>query len=344
MKAVRLHAHGDVENIHVDDIPEPPAPGDGEIAVAIRALALNHMDIWVRNGMPAIKQELPFVMGCDTAGDVLAVGSGVEDVRVGDRVVLTPMTFCGRCPACQAGEQSQCRGFMMRGEHIDGYFAERVVVRAEQVRAIADSVSYEDAAAYCLTFLTAWRMLVTKARLVPGETVLIHGIGGGLSLAALLIARRIGATVLVTSGEDWKIDRARELGAAGGVNYKTSADVAKDVFKLTARQGVDVVIDSVGGSTWPVSVKATKAGGRIVNAGTTGGGNPPADLTRIFWKQLQVLGSTMGNMREFTEVIRMLNTGELRPVIDGRYAVADIREAHRRLEDAAQFGKIVLAW
>lgn len=343
MKAIRLHAHGGPENITIDDVADAPAPRRGEIRIAVRAMALNHMDIWVRNGMPAIKQALPFVMGCDVAGDVTDVGDEVDDFTPGDRVMLTPMMFCGCCGQCLAGEQSQCRDFQMRGEHVDGFFSEFTLVNARSARKIAPHVRYEAAAAFSLTFLTAWRMLVTRAAVKPGEFVLIHGIGGGVSVSALEICRRIGARAIVTSGEDWKLERARELGAVAGFNYKTQ-DVAKAVYASTGKAGVDVVIDSVGGSTWPVSIKTTRMGGRIVVCGATAGGNPPADLTRIFWKQLNVLGSTMGNMREFTEVARLLDSGDLKPVIDLEYDAADIRAAHERLESAGQFGKIVLRW
>jgi NADPH:quinone reductase-like Zn-dependent oxidoreductase len=342
MKAIRMHEHGGPDVIHVDDVPDPKAPGPGEIKVNVRAMALNHMDVWVRDGLPGIEQEMPFVMGCDAAGDVGEIGAGVEDLAVGDRVVLTPMVFCGKCAACLSGEQSMCSSFQMRGEHVDGNFAEQVVVKACAARKITENVTFENAAAFCLTFLTAWRMLMTKARLLPGETVLIHGIGGGVALAALTICNLVGARAVVTSSQDWKIDKAKELGAAAGFNYKTQ-NVAKEVFKFTQRKGVDVVVDSVSGVAHNIGVKAAKPGGRIVVCGVTGG-DASADLTRVFWKQLQIFGSTMGNMREFGDVIGLLNTGKLSPVVDRIYRAEQVRDAHEYLTSAQQFGKVVLTF
>jgi NADPH:quinone reductase-like Zn-dependent oxidoreductase len=343
MKAIRLHQHGGPEGIRIDELPEPGLPGQGEIKVRVRAMALNHMDIWVRNGMPGVVPALPIVMGCDVAGEVMEMGEGVTEFASGDRVVLTPMVFCNACEACLSGEHSMCGAFKMRGEHLDGYFAEQVVVNTRQARKIAPRIAFESAAAFCLTYLTAWRMMIGRAGLRPGETVLIHGIGGGVSMATLQIANLVGAAAIVTSGEDWKIEKAMQLGAKAGFNYKTQ-DVAKEVFKFTQKRGVDVVSDSVGGSSWAISVKAARTGGRIVTCGTTGGANPPADLARIFWKQLVVMGSTMGNMREFSEVIRMLNEDKLAPIIDKIFPYDQIREAHEYLSNAQQLGKVALTF
>ncbi|MBZ0271864.1 zinc-binding dehydrogenase [bacterium] len=340
MKAIRLHAHGGVENIRVDDIDDPPAPAAGEIQVAIKAGALNHLDIWVRNGLPGLSPELPMVMGSDAAGEVVAVGEGV-DFASGERVVLSAIDNCGRCDMCLSGEQSQCRQFRMRGEHVNGFFAGRVNVPALAARRIADDLSYEDAAAGFLTFLTAWRMLITRGRLRPGETVLIHGIGGGLALAALNIATLFAARVIVTSSDDGKLEKARGFGAADAINYKTE-DVARRAYKLTAGRGVDVVVDSAGGDAYSASLKALRPGGRLVTCGATAGANPPADITRIFAKQIDVLGSTMGNARETDEVVGLMNRGKLRASIDRVFDAARIREAHAYLESAEQFGKVVL--
>lgn len=343
MKAIVLTEHGGPETVVVAEVAEPGPPGPGEIAVRVRAMALNHLDLWVRDGLPGIRQKLPMIMGCDAAGEITAVGDGVSELREGDRVMLTPIEFCERCEACTSGEQSLCRSFRMRGEHGDGLFAEHVVVKAHAARVISPAIAFTEAAAYGLTFLTAYRMLFSRGALEPGETVLIHGIGGGVSLAALALATRVGARVLVTSGDDWKLERARSLGAAAGVNYKQS-DVAKEVFKLTERRGVDVVVDSVGGSTWPVSIKVTRPGARIVTCGATAGGNPPAELVRIFWKQLVVLGSTMGNLREWTRVAALLNEGKVAPVVDRVFPANEVRAAHEHLGSSRHFGKIVLTF
>ncbi len=343
MKAIRMHEHGGPDVVRLDDAPEPGLPGPGEIKVNVRAMALNHMDVWVRDGLPGIVQEMPFIMGCDAAGDVYEIGEGVEDIAVGDRVVLTPMVFCGKCPACLRGEQSMCRSFAMRGEHVNGHFAEQVVVKSWAARKLTENVTLENAAAFCLTHLTAWRMLMTKAKLLPGETVLIHGIGGGVAMAALGICHLVGAIAIVTSSEDWKLDKAKSMGAAAGFNYKTQ-NVAKEVYKFTGKKGVDVVVDSVSGPAYHIGVKTARPGGRIVVCGTTGGADPSADLARVFWKQLRIFGSTMGNMTEFSQVVELLNAGKLSPVVDRIYRAQQVKDAHEYLTSAQQFGKVVLTF
>ncbi|MCB1152249.1 MAG: zinc-binding dehydrogenase [Deltaproteobacteria bacterium] len=343
MKAIRIHEHGGPVQLAIDDIAEPGAPGVGEVKVKVEAMALNHLNLWVLNGMPHIKQDLPFIMGSDAAGEVVEVGQGVDSVVVGDRVILCPIEFDPTSPEALAGEHSMGKGFRMRGEHVNGFDSEYTLVKEYAVRKIADTVSYPDAAAYGVIFLTAWRMLASRARILPGETVLIHGIGGGVSIAALKIANLMGARVIVTSGQKWKIDAAERAGAVAGINYKTE-DVAARCYELTGKQGVDVVVDSVGGSTWPISVKTVKPGGRIVTCGATAGNDPPADLVRIFWKQITIMGSTMGNMREFTQVVELLNQGKLAAPIDKVFKIEEVRFAYEHLKGEDQFGKVVLEW
>ncbi|MCZ7584317.1 MAG: zinc-binding dehydrogenase [Deltaproteobacteria bacterium] len=312
--------------------------------VAIRAMALNHLDLWIRRGMPHIRPALPLVMGCDAAGEVTDIGEGVTDFSAGDRVMLTPMTFL---PALRGlprrRAQPVCRVSNARRTQRRLSFAEQVVVDEWQARKIGPDVSFEDAAAFSLTFLTAWRMLMTKAGLRPGETVLIHGIGGGVSYALLAIAKLVGAAAIATTGEAWKREKALALGADAALDY-TSDKLVKEIFAATDGRGVDVVADSVGGPTWSVSVKVVRSGGRIVTCGATAGAQPGAELTRIFWKQIHVMGSTMGTLGEFTEITRLLNGGRLRPLVDRVFPAADIHKAHEHLEHAGQFGKIVLVF
>ena len=342
MRAVRIHDHGGPETLRVDEVPEPGPPGPGELTVRVRAVALNHMDLWVRRGLPGIEQRLPFTMSCDAAGEVLetGAGAGAERFAPGDRVVLTPMLWCGRCEGCLAGEQSLCRSFRMRGEHEDGFAAEKVVVRAEAARKLAPAVGFEEAAAFCLTHLTAYRMLVSRARLRPGEDVLVAGLGG-VSLAALAIARMLGCRVFVTSSSKEKLERALALGAEAGSD-STERDVAREVLGLTGRKGVGLVVDSAAGPVWNAAIKALSPGGRLVCCGATAGLPERVDATRLFWKQVSLIGSTMGSLRELTEVVGLLNGGHLRPVIDSTHRFDEVRRAHERLESGLHFGKVVL--
>ncbi len=341
MKAVFLREHGGLDKVLYGELPAPAA-GPGQVRVRVRAGALNHLDIFVRNGIPGISQEFPHVMGADGAGTLESVGPGVTGVKEGDAVVLNPGISCGACEFCLRGEHSLCVDFHLLGEHVAGTFAESVVVPAVNAWPKPQGLSWEEAAAFPLTYLTAWRMLVTKARPKPGESLLVVGIGGGVALAALQIAKMLGLVVGVTSGSGWKLARARELGADFGIDH-SAADFSREVRRLTGKRGVDIVLDSVGKATWKRSIASLARGGRLVTCGATTGPDPEEDVARIFWNQLTVYGSTMGTHSEFAEMLRAVSAGRLRPVIDEVLPLREAREALRRLEEKEQFGKIVLS-
>jgi len=340
MKASYFREHGGLDKIRYGDLPDP-VPGPGQVRVRIRAGALNHLDIFVRNGIPGIPVRLPHVMGSDGAGVVDSIGPGVTQAKPGDEVVLNPGIHCGTCEFCLKGEHSLCVSFHLLGEHIWGTFAEYVVAPEINAYPKPAGLTWEESAAFPLTFLTAWRMLVTKAKAIPGESLLIIGIGGGVSLAALTIAKMLGLTVGVTSGSTDKIRRAQELGADFGIDHGT-ADIARETRRITGKRGVDIVLDSVGKATWKQSIASLARGGRLLTCGATTGPNPEEDIARIFWNQLTVLGSTMGTHAEFAGMLRMFQGGKVRPVVDSVFPLPEAKEAERRLEEKRQFGKIVL--
>ena len=338
MKAIFFTQHGGNEVLQYGDRPDPVA-GAGEVRVAMRAAALNHLDVFVRNGIPNVP--LPQIPGADGAGVVDAVGEGVTGVAVGDRVLLQPGLFCGVCEFCRAGEQSTCVAYKMLGEHTAGTFAERVVVPARNVFPIPAGLSFEQAAAFPLAYQTAWRMVVGRAAVRAGESVLIHGVGGGVAWAALEIAVLAGARVVATTSDEAKAARAREAGAELVVNYRTE-DVAQVIRRHTAKRGVDVVVDMVGEATWTTSVRAAAKGGRIVTCGATSGPHPIEDIRLIFWKQLSILGSTMANDHEFRALYAAVAAGRLRPRVDQVFPLSQAVRAYARMESGEQHGKIVL--
>lgn len=340
MKASFLPGHGDIETIRHGDLPDP-VPGPGQVRIRVLAAALNHLDIFVRAGIPGLSLSFPHVMGSDGAGTVDSVGPGVSRVKEGDEVVLNPGIHCGSCEFCLRGEHSLCMTFHLLGEHVWGTFAGYVVVPAHAAHPKPAVLSWEEAAAFPLTFLTAWRMLVTKAQARPGESLLIIGIGGGVSLAALAIAKMLGLTVGVTSGSAEKLRRAGELGADFGIDHGTD-DIARETRRRTGKRGVDIVIDSVGKATWRQSLDSLVRGGRLLTCGATTGPNPEEDIVRIFWNQLTVMGSTMGTHAEFSDLLRVVAAGKVRPTVDSVFPLSGAKEAHRRLAEQKQFGKIVL--
>lgn len=341
MRAVILKGYGGLDNVAVADVPRPESPGPREVTVAVQAAALNHLDLFVVGGLPGVTHQFPFVLGGDGAGLVAAVGSAVTRVKPGDRVLINPGLWCGSCEFCLAGEQSLCTTYRLLGEHLPGTLAEAINVPEVNVQPIPPHVSWPAAAAFPLAFLTAWRMLMTRARLQPQETVFIWGIGGGVALAALAIAKHVGARVIVTSGSDDKLARARALGADETINHRTQ-DVAKDVRRLTNRRGADVVIETVGEQTWETSLKVLARTGRLVTCGGTSGPMVTSDVRRLFWHQYTIMGSTMGNAREFGAVTTLLARGQLKPVVDSVVPLAEARLAFERLQQGAQFGKIVV--
>jgi NADPH:quinone reductase-like Zn-dependent oxidoreductase len=342
VRALTIDAHGSFDQLRVrSDLPEPALSAPTDVRIRVHAAALNHLDLFVVQGLPGVAITPPWTMGADGAGIVDLVGSEVTDVAVGDRVVINPGISDRTCEFCRSGEQSLCVHFQLLGEHRTGTFAESIVVPAVNVRRIPATVPFEQAAAAALVTLTAWRMLVTRARVAPGEDVLIWGIGGGVALAALAIAKQIGARTWVTSSSDAKLARAKELGADFTLNYRT-ADVGKEIRARTGKRGVDVIIDSVGHATWDASLRALGRAGRLVTCGGTSGPMVETDVRRLFWNQWTIAGSTMGNDREFETVVREIGVGRLSVPIDSVFPLEEGRAAFERLASGAQFGKVVL--
>ncbi|MFQ5795768.1 MAG: zinc-binding dehydrogenase [Candidatus Bipolaricaulia bacterium] len=340
MKAVTFHEHGGVEVLRYEEVPEPEI-GPEDVLVEVNACALNHLDLFVRRGIPGLKLPLPHILGSDVAGVVAAVGERVETVEVGTRVVVNPGLNCGRCEFCLAGEESECVTYRILGEHVLGGYAERVGVPARNAILLPDHVSFEEAAAVPLVFMTAWRMLITRAKLRPGEDVLILGVGGGVASAALQIAKLYGAQVFATASSEAKLEKAHDLGADVLINY-TQTDFDGEVWQLTDKRGVDLVVDSVGADTWAQSLRSLARGGRLVTYGATSGPIAETDIRYIFWRQLNIIGSTMGSQKELLEVLKLIWAGKLKPVIDRIYPLQEAARAHERLESRESFGKIVL--
>jgi len=342
LRALTISAHGGLDRIELrDDLPTPELRAPTDVRVRVEAAALNHLDLFVVGGLPGVTITPPWILGGDATGVVDAVGDAVRTVQVGDTVIVNPGLSCRACPYCDAGEQPLCVRFGLLGEHHPGTFAERIVVPAANVRAVPASIPAAERAAFTLATLTAWRMLVTRARLQPGEDVLIWGIGGGVALAALQIAKRIGARAWVTSGSDAKLERARALGADVTLNHGTE-DIVREVRGRTGKRGMDVVVDNVGAATWARSLGALGRAGRLVTCGATSGPVVETDVRRMFWNQWSLLGSTMGNDAEFDAVAAALAAGELFPPVDAVLPLERGREAFERLAAGGQFGKIVL--
>ena len=332
------------EHLEITDVPDAPVPQAGEVRVAIKAAALNHLDLFVAEGMPGSTLHFTHVVGADGAGVVESVGSGVTAVRPGDRVLLNPGISDYTCEFCLAGEQSLCVGYRLLGEHLPGTMAELVTAPAHNVAlmpAPSPALTWAEAAAFSLVTLTAWRMLVTRAQVKAGETVLVWGIGGGVSLTALRIAKLLGARVIATSSDDAKLAEARRLGADFTLNHRTQK-VSQEVRALTQRRGVEVVVENVGEATWEESLRCLKRGGRLVTCGATSGPQVRLDLRRVFWHHFTIMGSTMGNAREYGEVVRRLGEGQLRPIVDGVFPLVDARKAYERLAKGEQLGKVVV--
>lgn len=332
MRALNISSHGGLDRLEYrTDLPVPE-PGPGEVRVRVIAAALNHLDLFVLHGLPGVHITPPWIMGADAVGVI----DGTDDL-----VVVNPGVSDDSCEFCRRGEQSLCVRFRLLGEHLPGTLAEYVVVPARNVARIPRDTPIPEAAAFTLVTLTAWRMLVTRAGVQPGEDVLIQGIGGGVAAAALQIAKLHGARAWVTSSSDQKLERARALGADETLNYRTT-DVSRTVRERTGKRGVDVVVDSVGEATWAASTGSLARGGRLVTCGATSGPMVTTDLRRVFWNQWSILGSTMGNEREFAAVVAELSAGRLYPPVDSVFDLADGRAAFERLASGEQFGKIVI--
>ena len=341
MRAVRLHGYGGVDQLRYEETDTPKILSPTDVVVQLKAAALNHIDLWNRKGLTGMEVELPHILGGDGAGIVAETGSEVTNVKPGDAVCLYPATGCGKCEFCLVGHDFMCVYLRVLGERLKGTYAEYVRLPSENCFRIPSSFSFEEAAAFPLVFLTVWRMLVTNARLKPGENVLILGIGGGVAGAALQVAKQMGSHVIVTSSSDEKLALARNWGADHGINY-TKSDFAKETRALTKKRGVDVVVDCVGGEAWNKSLAAAAKGGRVVTCGATAGANPTIDLRRVFWNNLSIFGSTLGNREEFRQVVNFFCNTNMRPIIDQVFPLKDAAAAHERLERGEQFGKIVL--
>lgn len=344
MRACVLTGTGGLQHLQLADLPAAPAPGPGEVRVALRAAALNHLDLFVAQGIAGIDYTFPKIVGADGAGVIDAVGAGVSGVRAGDRVMINPGVSCRQCEFCRRGEHSLCVTYKLLGEHLPGTLAESITIPAANVVAIpalTPALSWAEAAAFSLVTLTAWRMVVTRARLTAGEWMLVWGIGGGVSLAALRIAKLLGAKVIATSSSDEKLARARALGADVTLNHRTQ-QVAREVRALTGKRGVDVVVDTVGEKTWGDSLRALAKGGRLVTCGGTTGPNLLTDVRPLFWHQYTIMGSTMGNDAEYAEIVRRLGAGELRPIVDRVYPFGDAIAAYAYLERGEQMGKVAV--
>lgn len=342
MRALTISAHGGLEQLEVrDDLAIPALRAPTDARVRVRAAALNHIDVFVLMGLPGVTIRPPWVVGSDATGVVDAVGPDVRNVSPGDVVVVNPGISDRTCPYCRAGEHPLCVDFGVLGEDRPGTVAEYIVVPAVNLRAIPAAIEPAVAAAFPLATLTAWRMVHTRARVQPGERVLIWGIGGGVALAALQICKQLGAEVWVTSGSDAKLERAKQLGADHLL--RTSPDVPAAVRAATGKAGVDVVIDNVGRDTWPLSLRALARSGRLVTCGGTSGPMVETDLRRLFWYQWSILGSTMGNDEEFDSVVRELRAGRLLPPVDSVWPLEQGRDAYERLASGRQFGKVVIS-
>jgi NADPH:quinone reductase-like Zn-dependent oxidoreductase len=338
MKAIRFHAHGGPDVLRYEEAPNP-VPGPGEALIRVRACALNHLDLWQRRGMERVQIPFPHISGADVAGEVISAPHG--EFAAGRRVMLQPGLSCGRCTACLEGRDNECPNYDVLGYRSDGGYAEIVKVPIQNLIAIPDAIGFVEAAAFPLVFLTAWHMLMTRARLRAGEDVLVLGAGSGVGQAAIQIAWRHGARVFATAGSDEKLARARQLGAYDVINH-TTQDVPGRIRDFTNGRGVDVVVEHVGVATWEKSLKSLARGGRLVTCGATTGYDARIDLRALFARQISLLGSYMGRKGELLRAAQFFFAGELRPVVDRTLPLSEAAEAHRTLESRQQFGKLVL--
>jgi NADPH:quinone reductase-like Zn-dependent oxidoreductase len=340
VKATIFKQHGGPEVLEYADAPEPTIRAN-EVLVDVKACALNHLDIFVRNGLPGIEIPLPHILGNDVAGVVREVGELVTWVKPGDEVMVQPGVSCGHCEACLSGRDNLCREYDIVGYRRNGGYAEFVNVPGVNIIPKPSGLSWEEAGALPLVTVTAWHMLVTRANVQPGEDVLVHAAGSGVGSIAIQLAKLRGARVITTASSEEKLAKARELGADETINY-TSADWPKEVKRLTDRKGVDVVVEHTGVATWQGSIAALKNNGRLVTCGATSGFDARTDLRQVFYRHLTLLGSFMGSKAELLEAMKFIAAGKIRAVIDRVLPLSEARQAHSLLEDRAQFGKVVL--
>ncbi len=339
MQAIRFHEYGGPEVLRYEHVPDPIARKD-QVLVRVKACAMNHLDLWVRKG--TTRSPLPHIPGSDVAGEIVSAGEYVTGLHSGQRVLLVPMTFCNHCPACADGRQNQCPQFSVLGNANDGGDCELISVPQVNIVPIPDSLGFEEAASVPLVFLTAWHMLVGRARIQPGQTVLVLGAGSGVGIAAIQIAKKIfRGTVITTAGNEAKLEKARELGADYLIHHYRQK-IGDEVRRITGKQGVDIVVEHVGKATWEESVKSLKPGGTLVTCGATTGPDIGLDLRFVYSRQLSVLGSYMGTLGELHQVLKFVFDGTLKPVVDRAFPLREARAAHEHMEQSQMFGKIVL--
>ncbi|TXT67407.1 MAG: NAD-dependent alcohol dehydrogenase [Promethearchaeota archaeon] len=342
MKAAFFQEHGGIEKIKVGDVDEPRIKSD-ELLVEAKYGGLNHLDLFILEGWPGLSLKMPHIMGSDGSGIVKEVGEHTSLFKPGDRVLINPGISCGKCYYCLSGQQNVCPEFIIKGEHIDGTYAELFSVPEANALKLPNNFSFALAAAAPLNFLTAWRMIKTRANLQPNEFIFIHGAGGGVSSAAIQIAKLIGGNVITTTSTEEKMKKAEEIGADYVFNYTEDNNYSKEIYvEVTNKKGVDVVIDSVGQATFNESVRLLKPNGRLIICGSTTGPQVSLDLRRIFWNQLQIKGSTMSNQQEFRDVMNFVFSGDLKPIVDKSYPLDKAAEAERYLQKGKQFGKVLL--
>ena len=341
MQALTLSGTTGIGALGVQDVPAPALRETSDVRIRVHAASINRLDVMLTDGLPGVTLSFPHIVGTDAAGVVESVGADVQELHPGDRVMVNPGISCGHCESCLAGEQPLCSHFGILGEHRPGTAAEFIVVPASNVARVPDDMGWAEAAAFSLATLTAWRMLVTRAQLRAGETVLVWGAGGGLAQAAIAISRLAGASVIAASTSDAKLDIARRLGADHVVNH-TTADLAAEVKRITGRRGADVVVDSVGEASWPRSLRCLARGGRLVTCGATTGPMVGLDIRKLFWHQWSILGSTMGSHREYAAVTALAALGKLWPVVDRVVPLAESVNVYRRMAANEQTGKLVI--
>lgn len=340
MKAVLLYEHGESGKLVYEDVLKP-LPGAKEVLVKVEACAMNHLDVWVRQGLPGVSFPLPMILGSDAAGVVSELGAGVDSVQIGAKVMIAPGLSCGHCIPCLSGADNHCKSYGILGENRNGTYAEYVSVPVQNLIPMPEHLSFGEAASIPLVFQTAWHMLVTRAQIKPGEDVLILGAGSGVGSAGIQIAKLFGARVITTVGHDEKIPKAFELGADHVIQH-TKQDFAAEVRRITERKGVEVVFEHIGSATWEKSCRVLAHHGRLVICGATTGFEAKIDLRHLFFRQLSLLGSTMGSKGELLAMMPLFTQKRLRPVLDRVFPLSAVQEAHRYLEERKTFGKVVL--
>jgi NADPH:quinone reductase-like Zn-dependent oxidoreductase len=340
MKAVYFTEHGGIEKLTYGDLPDP-VPGAGEVLVRVRACGLNHADRWIRQGLPMLRVPLPFTLGQDIGGDVVAVGPAADASLVGTRVVVNQGVSCGRCERCLSGWDNLCARYQLIGKNLPGGYAEYVKVPAQNLVPLPPELSFVTAACLPAVFCTTWNMIFDQAKLEPGEWILIHAAGSGVGSAAIQLARLVGANVIATAGSDEKLEKAKALGAQHGINY-TTHDFLREVRRITKKRGVDVVIEHIGQDVWERSLLCLGVGGRLVTCGASSGYLPATDLRHVFFRNLRIMGATGASKSTLFRIVRLAQEGKIQPVLDRTLPLRDAREAHRVMEGRQLFGKLVL--